>query len=245
MLAAWCAEPGGLVRRKSHESTAIPALLPLRAMNGGLVTIDAMGCQTASAAQSRNQGGDDRLALPCHHQKAYPAVTQHWPQHSEPHLSWREAASCFDAFEDSHGRLGRSRVGTLTDLEPRPALAQGPARQAVSAVETMRTTHQDAPVTSDSRGSLAPLVRSAPVGVTRMRQHGESANQCPWSLDVPCNADRSRRRQEHAPANRAALRRVARHLVRQEPSRQMSLRQKRRVGSLAERSLWTVRSGAT
>ena len=64
MRSAWCAENGGLVvgqtrtDSKSNESTASPDLVRLLAIKGCRVTIEAMGCQTASAGQSRDQGGD-------------------------------------------------------------------------------------------------------------------------------------------------------------------------------------------
>jgi len=64
MLSAWCAEQGGFVideiktDTKSNEITAIPELLHLLAIKGCLVTIDAMGCQTAIARQIRDQEGD-------------------------------------------------------------------------------------------------------------------------------------------------------------------------------------------
>jgi hypothetical protein len=57
MLSAWCSEQGGLVigqiktDQKSNEITAIPALLHLLAITGCIVTIDAMGCQTAIAGR--------------------------------------------------------------------------------------------------------------------------------------------------------------------------------------------------
>src|SRR5215472_8792377 len=57
MLSAWCSENGGLVMgqtktdSKSNEITAIPALLQLLAIKGCIVTLDAMGCQTAIAEQ--------------------------------------------------------------------------------------------------------------------------------------------------------------------------------------------------
>jgi len=80
MLSAWCSDNGGLVvgqiktGRKSNEITAIPELLQLLAIKGCIVTIDAMGCQTAIARQIRDQGGDDLLALKGNHTKAYTAV---------------------------------------------------------------------------------------------------------------------------------------------------------------------------
>jgi hypothetical protein len=63
LLSAWCSDQGGLVvgqtrtDSKSNEITAIPALLQLLAIKGCIVTIDAMGSQTAIADQILAQGG--------------------------------------------------------------------------------------------------------------------------------------------------------------------------------------------
>ncbi len=48
---------------KSNEITAIPKLLELLELTGCIVTIDAMGCQRAIAAQIIAQGGDYVLGL--------------------------------------------------------------------------------------------------------------------------------------------------------------------------------------
>ncbi len=222
MLSAWCSEQGGLVLgqlktdSKSNEITAIPALLQLLALNGCIVTIDAMGGHTAIAEQIQDQGGDYLLALKCNHKKAYAAVKQHFHQHIEHNLPWRDAENFFDAFDASHGRLVRRRVWTMTDLEPLPVLAKWPGLHSVIAVETIRTAHQHAPVTSDYRFYLSSLERSATAFVTMIRQHWDIENKLHWSLDVTFNEDRSRIRKDHAPENMAALRRVALNLFRQE-----------------------------
>ena len=51
------------VADKSNEITAIPALLRALALHGGLVTIDAIGCQKEIARQILDQGGAYVLAL--------------------------------------------------------------------------------------------------------------------------------------------------------------------------------------
>jgi len=187
MLSAWCAEQGGLVLgqsktdAKSNEITAIPNLLPLLAIKGCIVTIEAMGCQTASAEHIRDQGGADLLALKGNHQKAYTAVNQHFHQHIEHPIPWRDAQNFFDAFDDSHGRLVRRRVWAMTDLASLPALAKWPGLQAGIAVETMRTAHQHAPVTRDYRFSLSSLVRAADTCATRIRQHWHIEHKLHWS----------------------------------------------------------------
>ena len=57
MLSTWCSDHGGLVvgqvktDTQSNAVTAIPELLHLLALKGCIVTIEAMGCQTAIADQ--------------------------------------------------------------------------------------------------------------------------------------------------------------------------------------------------
>ena len=48
---------------KSNEITAIPKLLELLDLKGCIITIDAMGCQTAIAKQIIDQSGDTVLGL--------------------------------------------------------------------------------------------------------------------------------------------------------------------------------------
>jgi predicted transposase YbfD/YdcC len=251
MLSAWCSDHGGLVvgqlktDSKSNEITAIPELLHLLAIKGCIVTIDAMGCQTAIANQIRDQGGDYLLALKGNHKKAYKAIKQYFHQHIEHQLAWRTAENFFDAFDDSHGRTVRRRVWTITDLVALPELAQWPDLQAVIVVETIRAAYPGAPITSDYRVYISSLIRSATVFVTMIRQHWHIENKLHWSLDVTFNEDRCRIRKEHAPENVAAVRHIALNLLRQEHSYQISLRQKRLLCGLDEHYLLTVLSGAT
>jgi predicted transposase YbfD/YdcC len=251
MVSAWCSENGGLVvgqiktDTKSNEITAIPELLQLLAIQGCIVTIDAMGCQTAIAEQIRNQGGDYLLALKSNHKKAYRAVKQHFHQHIEHQVAWRTAENFFDAFDDSHGRTVRRRVWAITDLTPLSQLAKWPDLQAAIVVETIRAAYAGATVTSDYRIYISSVVRSATAFVTMIRQHWDIENKLHWSLDVTFNEDRCRIRKDHAAENMVALRHVALNLLRQEQGQHISLRRKRLLCSLDEHYLLTVLSGAT
>jgi predicted transposase YbfD/YdcC len=251
MLSAWCSDQGGLVigqiktEAKSNEITAIPDLLQLLALQGCIVTIDAMGCQTAIAEHIRDQGGDYLLALKSNHKKAYTAVKQHLHEHIEHQLAWRTAENFFDAFDDSHGRTVRRRVWTITDLAALPELAKWPGLQSVIAVETIRMAHQHAPVTSDYRFYISSLARSATAFVAMIRQHWDIENKLHWSLDVTFNEDRCRIRKDHAAENMVAVRHIALNLLRQEHSHRRSLRQKRLLCGLDEHYVLTVLAGAT
>src|SRR5438552_548729 len=68
LVSAWAAEANltlgqVAVDGKSNEITAIPVLLELLDLKGALVTIDAMGCQTESAAKIVAGGGDYLLTV--------------------------------------------------------------------------------------------------------------------------------------------------------------------------------------
>ena len=187
MLSAWCSQNGGLVVGQlktdstSNEITAIPDLLQLLLIKGCIVTIDAMGCQTHIAEQILKQGGDYLLTLKGNPTKAYTAVKQHFHQDIEHNLPRRDENNFFDALDDSHGRLVRRRVWTMTDLAPLPELAKWPGLQAVIAVETIRTAHQQAPVISDYRFYISSLGRSAKTFASMIRQHWDIENKLHWS----------------------------------------------------------------
>ena len=251
MVSAWCSQNGGLVMgqlktdSKSNEITAIPELLQLLALKGCIVTMDAMGCQTAIAGQIRAQEGDYLLALKSNHKKAYKAIKQHFHPHIEHQLAWRTAENFFDAFDDSHGRTVRRRVWVITDLKPIPELAKWPDLQSVIVVETIRAAYPGAAITSDYRLYISSLIRSATAFVTMIRQHWDIENKLHWSLDVTFNEDRCRIRKDHAAENMVALRHIALNLLRQEHSHRLSLRQKRLLCGLDEHYLLTVLSRAT
>jgi predicted transposase YbfD/YdcC len=62
------------VADKSNEITAIPALLELLELTGCIITIDAMGTQTAIAAQIYNAKASYVLALKANHPTLYKQV---------------------------------------------------------------------------------------------------------------------------------------------------------------------------
>jgi predicted transposase YbfD/YdcC len=70
---------------KSNEITAVPELLDQLALKNSIVTLDAMGCQTAIAEKILARGGDYLLTLKGNHALAHAAVVEHFDQHCQ----WR------------------------------------------------------------------------------------------------------------------------------------------------------------
>ena len=251
LVSAWCSQNGGLVmgqlktQSKSNEITAIPELLKLLAVKGCIVTIDAMGCQAQIAKQIIDQEGDYLLALKRNQKKTYHAVTTHFHDQIEHNLNWRDNHNFFDTFDNSHGRTGRQRVWSLSDLSPIADLDKWEGLNSIVAVETIRQAHSQAEITSDYRFYLSSLSRSAQDFASLIRQHWDIENKLHWSLDVTFNEDHCRIRKDNAPENMAALRRLALNLLRQNRSKSISLRRKRLLCSLDEDYLLQTISGAT
>jgi len=73
---------------KSNEITAVPGLLDALLLKGCIVTLDAMGCQRATAAKIADAGADYVISsLPVDARKALETCRAHW--NIENQLHWR------------------------------------------------------------------------------------------------------------------------------------------------------------
>ena len=72
-----------VVDAKSNEITAIPKLLQLLEISGSVVTIDAMGCQTAIAAEIVNGGADYVLAVKNNQPTLHAGIAAHFLENME------------------------------------------------------------------------------------------------------------------------------------------------------------------
>jgi predicted transposase YbfD/YdcC len=77
--------------------------------------------------------------------------------------------------------------------------------------------------TQDRYYRTAPICcaasRTAPVFLDTVRAHGTMENSRPWVLEVVPREDHARARQEHAPAHRAMLPRVALNTIQAKPDK--------------------------
>src|SRR5437588_2284506 len=122
LVSAWATASGLVLGQeataaKSNEITAIPRLLRLLVLDGCVVTIDAMGCQTAIAGQVRAQAAGYLLAL-----KGNQPTLQRTVVGAFADLAPAAAAAWVPAEQDraetldkGHGRLERRRYHALSD----------------------------------------------------------------------------------------------------------------------------------
>ena len=135
---------------------------------------------------------------------------------------------CFDAFDESHGRLVRRRVFACTELEPLAALQRWPGLTTVLAVENIRSINGSGKVTAEIRYYLSSSKLPPTQLATAIRSHWAIENGLHWVLDVGFNEDTSRVRERTAARNLALLRKIALNFARANTTLKASLKGKRK-----------------
>ncbi len=219
---------------KSNEITAVPELLRLLAISGSLITIDAMGCQTAIAEQIIDQGADYLLAVKRNQGKLFEDVTYLFKHATEENFATDE----FDVAQSinkAHGRIETRTCRVITHKEWITYLRTGSDWQQLVALICITSQRKvDKKTSTEERFYISSRSISAADALMAIRSHWEIENNVHWVLDVVFDEDCSRARTGNAQQNLATLRRIAINLLNQEQSRKQSLKGKRQLAGWDE-----------
>jgi predicted transposase YbfD/YdcC len=197
---------------KSNEITAIPELLKLVDIRGAIITIDAMGTQTAIAQDIIDGGGDYVLALKGNQETLHQAVIQHIDQEMQHNFS-RGNARRHVTRETGHGRDEVRHYIQMPVPQDLPGRDRWPNLLTIGVA--MLSCLRDGKETAEIRYFISSL----PLGVKRfahaIRSHWAIENTCHWSLDVTYREDDSRIRDAHVRENFAWLNRFTLSLLKQ------------------------------
>jgi predicted transposase YbfD/YdcC len=210
---------------KSNEIKAIPELLQLLAIEGCIVTIDAMGCQKEIAATIVEQGGDYILALKGNQGGLFEDVQ--WLFEQAQATQFQESAHDFaQSIDKGHGRVEIRRCWTLSQLD---YLVQKPlwkGLQTIAMVQNQRRINGQ--VSTETRYYISSLESNAAKIAHAVRTHWTVENCLHWVLDVSFDEDACRIRTDHAPQNMALLRQIALNLLNQDQSTKAGIKAKRK-----------------
>jgi predicted transposase YbfD/YdcC len=221
------------VADKSNEIIAIPKLLDMLAIEGAIVTIDAMGCQRDIAQKIVDKKADYVLAL-----KGNQGTLR---QDVELFVTEQKAKNFKDATVSRHrtvdGDHGRIETRTTTAIHDVAWLQQRhawPGLNGVVMVESIREMSgagTGAPkIEHDTRFYITSLVRPAQLLGPIARSHWAVENSLHWVLDMTFRDDECRVRTQHAPANFTTVKHIAHNLIRRAPGKD-SLRLRRKVAA--------------
>jgi len=228
VVSAWVSENnitlGELaINEKSNEIAAIPELLDIIDIEGDIVTIDAMGCQTAIAKKIREKQADYVLALKDNQPTLHENVKDYfdWIEKEKPKSetinTWKSKP------EKCHGRIEtREILAASADwLEGKNDWAD------IQTIIRCRCTREtDGVKTTSIRHYISSFDTSAEDFGAIIRGHWAVENQLHWILDVVFREDDSRARKDNSPLNLNVLRKIALALLKNIHLGRLSLRKK-------------------
>ena len=221
MVSAWATQNRLVlgqvkVADKSNEITAIPQLLKVLALNGCIVTLDAMGAQrrlpdklskrvvTISSASKGIKATCTRMSRNWFD----------WARKSE----WRDIPhEVHQTLDAGHGRIEIRRYWLIDGVEHLQDSHRWMGLKRVGMVESERRLQGQEP-SFERRYYLLSLDGGVERFAEGVRSHWGIENKLHWVLDVAFNEDASRVRKDYAPENLALMRHVARNLLRQNSS---------------------------
>jgi predicted transposase YbfD/YdcC len=229
-VSVWASEFGLTLAQvataeKSNEITAIPTLLTLIDIQGAIITIDAMGTQTAIAERIIDGGGDYLLALKGNQGTLHDATIDYINAQTETEFRGIGARR-WDTVDTKHGRIERRTYVQMPAPKNLPGFDHWKALRSIGIA--FLWCIRDGKETAEVRYFISSLPVKVKQFAHAVRSHWGIENSCHWCLDVTYREDESRIRDEHLRENFAWLNRLTLSLLKQHPDKD-SVAMKRRA----------------
>ena len=242
MISAWSA-PQRLVlgqhqvSAKSNEITAIPKLLELLELQGAVVTIDAMGCQRAIAAQIEAQEADYVLGLKGNQGTLHEDVVLLFDEQQGNFAGHQ--VTVHHSCEKDHGRLETRRVVATEQIAWLQDSHDWPGLRSIAKVESRRELLAEGKVEEETRYYLSSLPGDAQQIGQAVRSHWGVENGLHWVMDMVFRDDECRIRSQNAPSNFTTIKHMASNLLRRGKGKH-SMRASRHVAAWNEDFLYSL-----
>ena len=215
------------VAEKSNEISAIPKLLEMMAIEGAIVTIDAIGCQRDIARKIIDKKADYVLALKGN-QGTLREDVRVFVEEQKVNGFENTTISRNETVDGDHGRIETRATTVIHDVEWLKERHDWPGLQSIVIVDSTRDTAGK--IEQETRlyitSSNLPAERMGPI----VRSHWAVENSLHWVMDMVFRDDECRVRTANAPANFTTLKHMAHNLFRKVKSRD-SLRLRRKVAA--------------
>ena len=228
---------------KSNEITAIPRLLKTLALEGCIVTIDAMGCQKEIAQGILDRGADYVLTVKQNQGALYEDLKDLF---EEAEATGFEGVPYDYAttLNKNHGRLERRECWAISDPDCLDYLSTGKEWPGLrSVVKVVGRREAETGITVQPRYFISSLDVSAEQLLAAVRAHWTIENSLHWSLDVTFREDHCRVRKDYGPQNLATLRNITHNMLKQETSLKVGIQGKRLQAGWSENYLLKVLLG--
>lgn len=224
MVSAWASDIRlvlGQIKTddKSNEITAIPELIKSLALEGTIVTIDAMGCQK-KVAETIVEANADYILQVKDNQKNL---------HEDIALFFQDTANGpFDIVETvdgDHGRIETRQYRTTNDIGWLSGKEQWKGIQTICMAVRERDVNGKTSI--EASYYISSLENNASTIAKSIREHWGIENGLHWCLDMAFREDYCRVRKDHAPENFGILRHIATNMLKREHSLKGGIQTKR------------------
>ena len=214
------------VAEKSNEITAIPKLLDMLAVEGAIITIDAMGCQRAIARKIVEKKADYVFGLKGNQGSSREDVDLFIAEQKAKDFADTTISRAETIDADNGGRIETRTVTVIHDVDWLRKRHGWPGLNAVAMVESTRETK--GAIEKETRIYITSLVVLAHLLGPVIRGHWAIENSLHWVMDMVFRDDECRVRTNHAPANFTTVKHMAHNLLRR-PASKDSFRLRRKT----------------
>ncbi len=186
------------VNEKSNEIVAIPALLEMMAIEGAVITIDAMGCQRGIAKKIMDKKADYIIALKGNQGTLLEDVEVFALEQKTSGFK-DTTVSRHETIDGDHGRIETRTYTAIHDVAWLQERHDWPGLKGVVMVESTREI--DGKIQQETRFYITSLVLLAHALGPMIRAHWAVENSLHWVMDMIFRDDECRIRTEHTPAN--------------------------------------------
>jgi predicted transposase YbfD/YdcC len=215
------------VAEKANEIVAIPKLLDMLAIEGAVVTADAMGCQRDIAQKIKDKKADYILALKGNQGALREDVELFANEQKVKNFS-ATIVSRHRTVDADHGRIETRDITVIHDIDWLQERHQWPSLKSVVMVESTREIGDK--IEREMRFYITSLALLASLIGPFIRDHWTVENSLHWILDMVFRDDECRVRTDHAPANLTTIKHMALNLIRRAPGKD-SMRLRRKVAA--------------
>jgi predicted transposase YbfD/YdcC len=221
------------VADKANEIVAIPKLLDMLAIEGAVVTIDAMGCQRAIAQKIVNKKADYILALKGN-QGTLREDVELFAAEQKANDFKDTTITHHQTVDGDHGRIETRDITVIHDVGWLQGRHDWPALASIVMVQSTRVipgpTRDADKIEHETRFYITSLMLAAILIGPLIRDHWAVENSLHWVLDMVFRDDECRLRTDHAPANFTTLKHMALNLIRKAKTKD-SIRLRRKVAA--------------
>jgi predicted transposase YbfD/YdcC len=229
IVSAWAGQQHMVIgqtktQTKSNEIRAIPELLSMLALQGAIVTLDAIGCQKKITSDIQAKKADYVIAVKANQKNLYEEISTFFQAVASQTLPI-SVPSC-KTIDKDHGRI-EDRTYMITDqIHFLSQAGQWAGIQSIGCVTANRELNG---VTSEqTRYFLSSLPADPYLFAKAVRGHWGIENSLHWVMDVVFRDDECRIRKKHGPANFVTLKHITHNMLKSLPGKK-SMRVKRKL----------------